>query len=74
MSKPRKKIRWFARGGGIFRCGPFASQLAATEALRQVHETDDQYAAALANGAKRKQYRGGFPADAFVWPEEITAG
>lgn len=30
------KIQWFARGGGISRCGPFKSQIEATESMKLV--------------------------------------
>lgn len=65
-----KKIQWFARGGGIAKCGPFKDQVVATEAMRQVTETDRQYTWVVAmHGPVRPQLKGGFPADIFVWPE-----
>lgn len=86
----RVTIKWYARGGGILRCGPFDTQVEATKAIRQVQETDEEYRRAmqslavremvadvmptrfgnLPRGAYRDQYKGGFPSDAFVWPEE----
>jgi hypothetical protein len=68
----KKKIDWFARGGGIAKCGPFGSQAEATAAMRQVTETDQQYARLVAMyGPIRTQYNGGFPEDVFVWPEAV---
>lgn len=67
-----KKIQWFARGGGIAKCGPFKSQVAATAAMRQVTETDQHYAWVVAmHGPVRPQLKGGFPTDVFVWPEVV---
>lgn len=66
-----RKIVWFARGGGILRAGPFRSQTAAAAALRQVAESDEEYARATCNGVRRARLSGGFPADAFTWPEEL---
>jgi hypothetical protein len=50
------KIKWFSRGGGIAKCGPFDSQIEATNVLRLrpkfgINEL--------------------FPPDMFVWPEEV---
>lgn len=66
-------IRWFARGGGIRQCGPFRSQVEATNAMRLVEEDDDEYARlrSMHGSSFRPQYRGGFPPDVFVWPEEV---
>lgn len=36
MSKAPSKIEWFARGGGIARCGPFESQAEAAASMRLV--------------------------------------
>lgn len=66
------KIVWYARGGGIAKAGPFATQIQATNSLRQVTETDREYQYATRNGVHRPRLCGGFPADAFVWPEEIN--
>lgn len=63
-------IQWFARGGGIARVGPFKTQIEAVESIRQIAETDEQYHRATFYGEHRPQPRGGFPPDAFVWPEE----
>jgi hypothetical protein len=40
MGKRRKskEIKWFARGGGIAKCGPFDTQLEATNAMRLVED------------------------------------
>ncbi len=51
-----RKIVWFASGGNIAKCGPFRSQIEATNAMR------------LAPGAKRTETEL-FPEDVFVWPE-----
>jgi len=67
-----KKIQWFARGGGIAKCGPFKSQVEATAAMRQVTETDQRYAWVVAmHGPIRPQFKGMFPEDVFVWPEAV---
>ena len=34
--RTKRKIQWFARGGGIAQCGPFKDQIQATEAMRLV--------------------------------------
>jgi hypothetical protein len=49
-------LEWFARGGGIARCGPFDSQVKAVAAMRLV---------------RRKPTDPEFPPDVFVWPEPI---
>jgi hypothetical protein len=65
-----KPVKWFARGGGIARSGPFDTQVEATRALRLAPEdahwsdTPAQYARKVRKAAAR------FPPDAFVWPEE----
>ena len=35
-----KTIKWFARGGGLLKCGPYDSQIEATNALRLTAEPD----------------------------------
>jgi hypothetical protein len=66
----KPKLQWFARGGGIAKCGPFASQVEATDAMRMVTESDRDYARfASQHGPVRPQFTGGFPSDVFVWPE-----
>ena len=65
------KIRWFARGGGVAKCGPFTTQVEATEAIREVEENDMEYKLALLCGEDRNQFKGGFPDNAFVWPEVV---
>lgn len=62
MKRKTKKTVWFAKGGGIARVGPFASQIEATKALRLAHTP--------ANQNNPRPSRAEFPADAFVWPEE----
>lgn len=75
--KSKKKIVWFARGGGIKQCGPFETQVDATNAMRLIEETDSDYARYFACCRDpldaRPQLKGGFPADIFVWPEEVNA-
>jgi hypothetical protein len=51
--KRRPVLRWYARGGGVVRMGPFATQSEASAALRL--------------GGNDEAPR--FPADAFVWSE-----
>ena len=51
-----RKIVWFARGGDIAKCGPFKSQLEATNAMRL---------ATIAGRARTEL----FPDNVFVWPE-----
>lgn len=72
----KKKIVWFARGGGIKQCGPFETQVEAVNAMRQVEESDSDYARFFSScrdplAAMRPQLKGGFPTDVFVWPEEV---
>jgi hypothetical protein len=60
---PRKrKIQWFARGGGIARCGPFKSQIEATNAMRLVKREATIH---------EVEQRCEFPDNVFVWPEEV---
>ena len=51
-------VEWWARGGGITRCGPYESQVEAWKAMRY---TD----------ALRLSTRLDHPADTAVWPEEV---
>jgi len=51
-----KVVVWFARGGGIERCGPFKSHVEAVKAMRLVARAGDT--------APR------YPNDMSVWPEE----
>ena len=40
--------------------------------MRHVTETDGEYARMITmHGIVRKQLRGGFPDDVFVWPEDV---
>ena len=48
------KLKWFARGGGIARCGPFASQAEAVKAMMLINP-------------KNKAFP--YPDNLFVWPE-----
>lgn len=52
------KIVWYARGGAIAKCGPFTSQVEATNAMR-LGKSESFNAAQL------------FPPNTFVWPEEV---
>jgi hypothetical protein len=57
--KRAKKIVWFAKGGGIAKCGPFASQLEAFDVMRLT-----KYARGFSSFP--------FPPDIVVWPEEAS--
>jgi len=55
-------VQWYASGGGIARCGPLPSQIAAHLAMR------------LSESAQRKQRdthgtESPYPHDLVVWPE-----
>lgn len=67
----RPTIVWFARGGGITKAGPFATQIEAVASMKMLTETDEEYSNMKwgASPPYRPQYRGGFPEDIFVWPE-----
>lgn len=81
----QKEIKWFARGGGIAKAGPFDTQIQAVNSMRLVTETDEEYRRATAGDWRicksgfidprsvRPQFKGGFPDDIFVWPEEVPA-
>ena len=58
--KKKRKIVWFAKGGGIAKMGPYSNQIEATNALR----LDDAPRVPWAEKSNAL-----FPADAFVWPE-----
>ena len=53
----QKKLKWFARGGGIARCGPFDSQCDAWNAMRYADKI-------------KEKTRLDHPADTAVWPEK----
>lgn len=57
----REKLQWFARGGGIARCGPFKTQVDAVEAMRHVDDAPRGHVGPW----------GIFPADMLVWPERV---
>lgn len=60
MTTPKARkplVVWFARGGAIARCGPYSSQIEATDAMRLVDGHPD----------------GLFPRDVFVWPERLDS-
>lgn len=65
----RKKIVWFARGGGIKKAGPFDSQVAAVRAMKLIDEGPNPV---RCGNSFREPLRGGFPSDVFVWPEEVS--
>lgn len=56
VRKRPTRVTWWARGAGIDRAGPYATQAEAAKSLRLVP----------GKGSKRATY----PPDAFVWPEE----
>ena len=63
-------MKWFARGGGIARSGPFDTQAEAVESMRLITETVEDYERVRLG---RKDFRprivGEYPEDIFVWPE-----
>ena len=66
-----KKVKWFARGGGIAQMGPFDTQIAATNAMRLVKRparTRIAHDGCLVHEPEQRQE---FPPDVFVWPEEV---
>jgi hypothetical protein len=76
-----KKIVWFARGGGIAKCGPFKTQLEAVNAMRLVkRKARTRIACNVLHGkadvalVHEPEQRVEFPADVFVWPEERQFG
>lgn len=54
----KKVTKWYARGGGMSRMGPFRTQEDACEALRY-------------SDAMREETGMLFPENAFVWPESV---
>ena len=56
-----RKIVWFAKGGGIAKCGPFETQIEATNAMRLAKRPNNQ-------GLWSREL---FPNDIFVWPEYL---
>lgn len=79
MAKRRtKRVVYFAKGGGIARCGPFDTQIEATNAMRLVkREARTRITGNFMKGlAQVKLIREPaqcceFPDDVFVWPEEV---
>ena len=73
----KKIIKWFAKGGGIARCGPYDTQVQAINAMRLVKRpAQTRIASDFTKGhAKvwlvRDEQRKEFPDDVFVWPEEV---
>lgn len=64
-------MKWYARGGGVRKQGPFGSQIEAVNSLRQIPESEREYARAMFyDEAPRARRVEEFPPDAFVWPEE----
>jgi hypothetical protein len=74
-----KTIKWFARGGDIVKAGPFDTQIKAVNSMRLITESDADYQKARLNFINdgwagrdfRPQFKGGFPDNVFVWPEEV---
>lgn len=72
--KKKPQILWFARGGGIAKCGPFKTQIEATNAMRLVKRkaqtciVGKKAEIALFHDPGQDQE---FPPDIFVWPEEV---
>lgn len=60
MARKKQTTKWYARGGGIARCGPFKTQAEATASLRLVQRLSPD---------GRPAAQDEFPPDAFVWPE-----
>jgi hypothetical protein len=63
-----KRVKWYAKGGGIARMGPFKSQAEASKHLKLAPQPE------LVPGSifKPTSHPWGdaeFPPDAFVWPE-----
>jgi hypothetical protein len=76
----KSKIQWFARGGDIARCGPFKSQIEATDAMRLIKHEAKTYIAhdcrkgqALLGLVHEPEQRAEFPNNVFVWPEEVLS-
>lgn len=74
----KKKIVWFAKGGGIAKCGPFSSQVKATNAMRLVKNDsrtriayDFRRGEAHVGLVHELEQHAEFPSDVFVWPEEV---
>jgi hypothetical protein len=72
------KIVWFARGGGIAKCGPFKSQIEATNAMRLVKREASTHIAhncrkgeVVVGLIHEPEQRAEFPDNTFVWPEEL---
>jgi hypothetical protein len=64
-------MKWYARCGGIRKQGPFATQIDAVNSIRQVPESEREYASAMLYGEEPRARRmEEFPTDTFVWPEE----
>lgn len=75
---PAERVQWFARGGGIARCGPFKDQIAATNAMRLVKKpARTRIGADLRSGRADlcleniPAQTAEFPPDVFVWPEWV---
>ena len=77
MTKKRK-IKWFAKGGGIAKCGPFDTQIEATNAMRLVkREAKTRIVGNFLKGlaevklVHEPEQHKEVPDDVFVWPEEV---
>lgn len=76
--RKKRKVIWFAKGGGIAKCGPFKSQIEATNAMRLVkYEARTLIRSNFRKGKAQvalvvePEQRKEFPDDVFVWPEEV---
>ena len=75
----KKKIQWFARGLDIAKCGPFKSQIEATNAMRLVKKpARTRIAGDCRKGGvklwvvEEPAQNDEFPQNMFVWPEEVS--
>lgn len=59
----KRKVLWYAKGGGIAKCGPFKSQIEATNAMRLITPPR------ASSNFRERLDMSLFPADVFVWPE-----
>ena len=57
MKNSKRTVQWWAKGGGIARCGPFATQEEAADHMRLIPVPGSNAI---------------FPPDVFVWPETVT--
>ena len=69
-------MKWYAKGGGFARCGPFKSQKAATDAMRLIQRpartriaADCRSGRVVLSLVEEPEQRKVFPDDVFVWRE-----